>query len=82
MIARCVKVMKKNGVAVGGSVRIAPGMGVAPVRTKATSRISSPTADTPQQARIIESNADYAIIEIICGCGTKSYVQCNYANLA
>ena len=80
MIARCVKVMKKRGVTVGGSVRIAPGTGVAPVRTKAASRTSSPTAGAPQQARIIESNAEYAVIELICACGTKSYVQCNYAN--
>ena len=78
MIARCVKVMKKNGVAVGGSVRITPETGVAPVRTKAVSGTSSPTAAVPQQARLMESNDEYAIIEVICGCGTKSFIQCNY----
>jgi hypothetical protein len=81
MITRCVKVMKKNGVAVGGSVRIGPGIGRAPVRTNTASRACPPTAGVPQQARIIESNAEYAIIEITCACGTKSHIQCNYANI-
>jgi hypothetical protein len=81
MIPRCVKVVKKEGVAVGGSVRIAPGMGVAPVRTNVSSRTCPPTAGVPQQARIIESNAEYAIIEITCACGTKSHIQCNYSNV-
>jgi hypothetical protein len=81
MIARCVKVMKKNGVAVGGSVRIGPGKGLAPVRTNSASRACPPTAGAAQQARIIESNAEYAVIEITCACGTKSHIQCNYGNL-
>jgi len=80
MIGQTVKVMKHSGVKVGGSARIAPLTGAAPVRTKAAPRASSPTAGAPQEARIIESNADYAIIEITCACGTKSYIQCNYAD--
>ena len=36
----------------------------------------------PAQARIIESNSDYAIVEIRCGCGQKSFVQCNYGNVS
>ena len=82
MITRTVKVMKKNDVAVGGSVRIGPDHGHAPVRTNVSSRACPPTAGVAQQARIIESNAEYAIIEITCACGTKSHIQCNYANIA
>ena len=81
MIARCVKVMKKDGVTVGGSVRIGPQTGRAPVRINAASRAYPPTGAVAQQARIIESNADYAVIEITCACGTKSHIQCNYANI-
>jgi len=81
MIAKSVKVIKKNGAAVGGSVRIGPGMGRAPVRTNASLRPHTPTAGAAQQARIIESNAEYAIIEITCACGHKSHIQCNYANV-
>ncbi len=78
MIARCVKVAKKDGTAVGGSVRIAPATGAAPVRTNAASRASSPTAASPQ-ATILERNEDHLIIEITCGCGQKSFIRCNYA---
>ena len=29
-------------------------------------------------AKVIETTASYATIELTCGCGTKSYIQCNY----
>jgi hypothetical protein len=35
----------------------------------------------PQQVRIVESNSEYAIIEVTCSCGSKSYIQCNYADV-
>jgi tRNA-dihydrouridine synthase len=35
---------------------------------------------TAQEARIVESNDEYAVIEIVCGCGGKSFVQCNFGN--
>ena len=35
-----------------------------------------------EQARVIESNEQYAIIEIMCSCGAKSHIQCNYGNIA
>lgn len=35
---------------------------------------------TAQEARIVESNDEYAVIEIVCGCGAKSFVQCNFGN--
>ena len=81
MIGRSVKVMKKDGVKVGGSVRIGPEIGLAPVRMHSASRACPPTAAVAEQARIIESNAEYAVIEIICACGKKSHIQCNYANV-
>jgi len=30
----------------------------------------------------VESNSDYVILEITCGCGQKSFIQCNYGNVA
>jgi len=33
-----------------------------------------------QEARIVESNDEYAVIEIVCGCGGKSFVQCNFGD--
>ncbi len=80
MIRQTVKVAKRNSVKVGGSARIAPLSGAAPVRTKTSARASSPPSAGPQ-ARLVESNAEYAIIEVTCTCGTKNYIQCSYADL-
>ena len=29
-------------------------------------------------ARVIETTADYATIEVVCSCGTVSRIRCNY----
>ncbi len=33
----------------------------------------------PPQARIIENHADHAVIEVVCSCGTKVHLRCDYA---
>ncbi|MCE5340918.1 MAG: hypothetical protein LLF92_07300 [Planctomycetaceae bacterium] len=30
------------------------------------------------QARILENNPQYAVIEVICSCGTKTQIRCEY----
>jgi len=30
------------------------------------------------QVRIVENNADYAVLEITCSCGTKTHARCDY----
>ena len=30
------------------------------------------------QVRIVENNADYAVVEVICKCGTKTQIRCDY----
>ena len=32
------------------------------------------------QVCIVETNADYAIIEITCNCGTKTRIRCEYGD--
>ena len=39
------------------------------------------SASVPQEARVIESNSEYAILEVICGCGNKMHIQCNYGDM-
>ena len=50
---------------------------VGPVASAVASAAGGSTA---QEARIVESNDEYAVIEIVCGCGGKSFVQCNFGN--
>ena len=39
---------------------------------------SAPPAAT--QARVLENHPEYAVIEVICSCGRKVCVRCEYAN--
>jgi hypothetical protein len=47
---------------------------------------ASPTANSggangaALQANIVENTAEYAIIEVICSCGSKTRVKCQYNN--
>lgn len=83
MLYRLTTVIKKDQVLVSGSVRLEPG-GDAPVRTATPSQTDPHAPDSEpvaQEARIIESNNEYAVIEVICSCGAKSHIQCNYAQM-
>lgn len=71
---RAIKVLKKEQVKVGDSVQLDGSMGGVDSPAK-------PAGSVARQARIVESNNEYAIIEIICSCGQKTHVQCNYSNL-
>ena len=73
MRRKVIKVLKKGQVKVGDSVQLGSDTVVdSPV---------VPGGSVAQQARIVESNNEYAIIEIICSCGQKTHVQCNYSSL-
>jgi len=32
------------------------------------------------QARIVENQPQFAVIEVACSCGTKTYIKCEYSN--
>ena len=37
-------------------------------------------ASTTTNVRIVENHPEFAVIEIICPCGTKTYLRCEYAD--
>jgi len=39
----------------------------------------SPALTTPQ-VRILENNQEYAVIGVICSCGTEMSIRCDYAD--
>ena len=51
-----------------------------PCASAAASAGAAAGGSTAQEARIVESNDEYAVIEIVCACGGKSFVQCNFGN--
>ena len=76
MACRIVKVLKRAKVTEGGVAELT-------VPGECSSSAVPPSAGGAcQQARIVESNDEYAIIEIVCSCGRKTSVQCNYSELS
>lgn len=73
-----VKVLKKTGTAVKGSVTLPTSYGTV---SAGQVGVVAPAASVPQEARVIESNSEYAIIEVTCSCGNKMHIQCNYGGL-
>ena len=37
-------------------------------------------ASVTQQARIAENHPEFAVIEIICSCGRRTYLKCKYTD--
>ena len=67
------RVLKANEVRLQGQYQLN-------VTQAAQSSVAAPKAisGTPQ-VRIVENNADHAVMEIICGCGMKTHIRCDYA---
>ena len=78
MLPKCVRVIKPDKMEISGTATIEPGAGAVQCRPLASSETAAAGGAAIQQARIIESNDSYAILELICSCGCKSRVQCNY----
>jgi len=73
---KTVDVIKKDQTHDCGTVRLGNGDKNAPVRPV------TPSRTVPQgsiQARLVDSNEEFALIEVICSCGAKTQIQCRYA---
>jgi hypothetical protein len=80
MLTKRIQVIRKKQVQNGPSYVLPTGQYASAVGAAASPAACGPGA--PVQARIVESNSDYVILEMICSCGRKSFVQCNYGNVA
>ena len=78
MLPKCAKVIKSDKMEINGTAHVEPATGTVQCRPLASSEAAGAAGAAIQQARIIESNDGYAILELICSCGCKSRVQCNY----
>jgi hypothetical protein len=78
MIHRLVTLLKADTIKMAEQSAVV-GQGV--LASSAPASADAPAGDSiAQEARIVESNDEYAVIEIVCGCGGKSFVQCNFGN--
>jgi hypothetical protein len=37
-----------------------------------------PLGDTPDRVRVVESDPQYTLLEVTCGCGQKTYMRCDH----
>lgn len=40
---------------------------------------STPCLPTDGSVRVVENRPEYAVVELTCACGQKTYVRCEYA---
>jgi hypothetical protein len=67
------RVLKADEVAVEGPLQLS----IDPLTLPGGENPSSASAEA--RARIVQSHAQYAVIELTCPCGKKSYLRCDYA---
>lgn len=70
------RIIKGSNVKLEGTFRL--DAGIARPAAKEPPAAASQQAAPAVQARIIESNPQYAVIEVICTCGTRTQIRCEY----
>ena len=72
MQANAERIIKGNDIEISGCVQLSS---IAPQPVRGT-RAATPLA--PAQVKIIENTPDFALIEVVCGCGQKTQIKCDY----
>ncbi len=67
-------ILKGNNVKLEGQFHLDVGQ-IGTTRPKGASAALA----TPQ-ARIVENHPEFAVMEITCSCGTKTYLRCEFGN--
>jgi hypothetical protein len=71
-----VTVLKQRQIRTEGRCRL-------PIRiagiTAGPSPVRPAAGSAAPQVKLVENTADYAILEVICGCGQSLFIQCQYS---
>lgn len=71
-----VKILKRDEVKLAGTYKVEIG----PIGAASAQADKRPgAAVVPRQVQVVEKHPDYAIIELICSCGGKNRIRCDYA---
>jgi hypothetical protein len=67
-------ILKSSNVKIEGRfhLNVDPGAHPAPPLRK--------NPNLPPQVRIVEKHPEFAVLELTCSCGNKSYIRCEYDN--
>jgi len=68
------RIIKADSVRLQGKIQLAAASGKT-VLTKGKNAVL-----VPLQAHIVETSPEYAVIEVTCSCGAKTYLKCEYAS--
>jgi hypothetical protein len=74
MVKTIGRILKGRDVTLQGSLRL----DVESLQMSPTTKTGAP-AGTPH-ARIISTDPQFVIIELVCSCGAKTHLKCNYDN--
>lgn len=69
------RVLKAEDVKIEGKFHLDIGQ---PSNRPAASAGAGNAVSSSPQASIVEHHADFAVIEVTCGCGAKTRVRCEY----
>lgn len=70
-------IIKSSNVDIGGVFQLPIGPAA---RSAPAGGGLNPQTGGQASARVIETTAEYATIEIVCPCGTVSKIRCSYSN--
>ena len=68
------RILKSNDVKFEGQIHLDAGKGGMDLPRQTIAASSAP------QVRISENHTDYAVLEVICSCGSRISVRCEYAD--
>ncbi len=67
-------IMKSNDIKLEGRFRLDVGQDVPNSANGKNATLS------PAQVRIVENHPEFAVMEVICGCGAKTQIRCEYTD--
>ena len=76
MLETSGRILKKDDVELDGQYQLDLGSGK--FEAPESAHIHTPVSEP--QARIIENQPEYVVIEVTCSCGTKVCVKCEYSD--
>jgi hypothetical protein len=76
MIETSGRILKKDDVELDGQFQL--DLGLVKYEAPEPAKLEAPVAEP--QARIIENQPGYVVIEVTCSCGTKVCLKCDYSN--
>lgn len=73
------RVLKSHKVTMAGPYRLELGQSCAAVAKAAPGGKPSAAVSASPQARVVETNAKFAVLEVTCGCGETTLVKCSFS---